>query len=51
MDDWPEWKQKIIELAGKESVSRLFIKKLLLGLEDESFSYPERLYITACVQF
>ena len=35
MDDWPEWKQKIIELARKESVSRLFIKKLLLGLEDE----------------
>ena len=50
MDDWPEYKQKIIELARKESVSWPFIKKLLLGLEDESFTYPEGLYITACVQ-
>ena len=48
MNDWGEWK-KIIELATKESVSRVFIKKLLLGLEDESFSNPEGLYITACV--
>ena len=38
MDDWPEYKQKIIELARKESVSWPFIKKLLLGLEDESFT-------------
>ena len=37
-------------IGQKESSSRPFIKKLLLGLDNESFSYPEGLYITACVQ-
>ena len=50
MDDWPEWKHKIIELAKKESSTRPLIKKLLLGLDNESFSYQKGLYVTTCVQ-
>ena len=36
MDDWPEWKHKIIELAKK--------------VDNESFSYQKGLYVTTCVQ-
>ena len=34
MDGWQEWKEKLLQLAKLESVTRPLIKKLLEGLKE-----------------
>lgn len=33
MDDWPFWRERIIQLAKKESATRPYLKKILASLE------------------
>lgn len=33
MSDWTFWRDKIIQLAKKESATRPYLKKILAGLE------------------
>jgi len=41
MEDWPEWRKKIINLAAKESLTRPLLKKILKELEESGeYQYP-----------
>lgn len=45
MDCWLEWKEKLIQMAKLESVTRPMIKKLLEGLEQcNELHCPQGIY-------
>lgn len=49
MDDWPQWRSKIVELAKTESSTRPNIKKVLQNLQ-ESDKEGSFMYTITCIR-
>jgi len=45
MDDWPQWRSKIVELGKAESSTRPNIKKVLENLQDSENNDKEGMLI------
>jgi len=46
MDEWPYWKEKIIQFAKAESTTRPYVKKLLGSLENsDDFANKDGMYV------